>query len=98
MRIDRVAAACIAGPILTAVLVTAPRRHPADPVASASRSIDPERAQTVSQAAVGRVLRPHRLIDMYGRPFDLDELRGRPLVVSLVYTSCTSVVRSPRSA
>jgi len=93
MRIDRVlAAACIAGPILTAALVTgAGGAAPADPVASASRSIDPERALTVSQAAVGRVLRPHRLIDMYGRPFDLDELRGRPLVVSLVYTSCTSV-------
>jgi protein SCO1/2 len=41
-----------------------------------------------SQAAIGRTLGDHLFADSQGRPVGLSELRGRPLVLSLVYTSC----------
>lgn len=44
-----------------------------------------------SQAAVGRALGDHEFTDHEGRSVRLRDLRGRPLVLSLVYTSCYSV-------
>jgi protein SCO1/2 len=52
---------------------------------------DAEAAYSASQAAIGRQTSDHRLTDASGRPLALSDLRGRPLVVSLVYTSCASV-------
>jgi len=48
-------------------------------------------ALAISQAAIGRVVSNHRFTNRYGTPVALDELRGRPLVVSLIYTSCYHV-------
>jgi protein SCO1 len=48
-------------------------------------------ALRASQDAIGRVLADLELIDQHGRPLRLADLRGRPLVLSLVYTSCYSV-------
>lgn len=45
-------------------------------------------ALKLSQAAVGRTLGDYRFIDTTGKTVSLSELRGRPLVLSLVYTSC----------
>jgi protein SCO1 len=45
-------------------------------------------ALRTSQAAIGRVVGDHELIDQHGRPLRLKDLRGRPLVLSLVYTRC----------
>lgn len=45
-------------------------------------------ALEASQAAVGRTLGEHRFTTADGRTLELAALRGRPLVVSLVYTSC----------
>jgi protein SCO1/2 len=47
-----------------------------------------ERALAASRDAVGRVLGDHLLTDAKGRAFRLSELRGRPLVVNMIYTSC----------
>jgi protein SCO1/2 len=44
-----------------------------------------------SEAAVGTATGAHRLLRADGKPFSLAALRGRPLVVSLVYTSCSTV-------
>lgn len=49
---------------------------------------DSDRALAYSQAAVGRQLGPHRLLDVEGHPVELADLRGKPLVISFVYTSC----------
>lgn len=57
--------------------------------ASAAR-IDPEAAFERSGAAIGRLTSDHRLFRS-ATPFNLSVLRGRPLVVSLVYTSCSTV-------
>lgn len=44
-----------------------------------------------SEAAIGQMFGGHRLIETGGLPFTTDVFRGKPLVVSLVYTSCSSV-------
>lgn len=59
--------------------------------AGAAARIDPEAALEKSGAAIGRVTSDHRLIRADGTPLGLAELRGKPLVVSLVYTSCSTV-------
>ncbi len=51
-------------------------------------TFDQQAALQYSQAAVGRVVGDHTLLDRQGRAVALAELGGRPLVVSLVYTSC----------
>ena len=48
-------------------------------------------AMEISQAAIGTMLDDYRLRDVQGQAFDLSQLRGRPLVVSMIYTSCHHV-------
>ncbi len=56
--------------------------------AGAAPPSNEQAALKVSQAALGRVLGDYRFVDSTGKPVALNDLRGRPLVVSLVYTSC----------
>jgi protein SCO1/2 len=53
--------------------------------------IDEGTAVERSEAAIGRTLSDHALIGADSRPLRLADFRGRPLVLSLVYTSCSSV-------
>lgn len=48
-------------------------------------------ALRASQAAVGRLTGDHEFIDQNGKPLRLSELRGRPLVLNMIYTSCYDV-------
>jgi len=57
----------------------------------APTAADPEAAVRYSQAAIGRQLGSHTLLDDEGLVVDLADYRGRPLVVNLVYTSCADV-------
>ena len=60
-----------------------------DPVAPA---FDADSALRLSQAAIGRELDPGiRFVDENGRIRSLAEFRGRPLVISPIYTSCFGV-------
>jgi len=58
----------------------------AAPVAIAG--MDDAEALRVSQAAIGRTLAGYTLVDSTGETFTLEQLRGRPVVLSMVYTSC----------
>lgn len=49
---------------------------------------DGNAAYALSQQAIGRAVGAYRFTTADGRELRLDELRGRPVVVSLVYTSC----------
>lgn len=49
---------------------------------------DAGNALAISQAAIGRELPPPAFTDQHGRRFTLADLRGRPLVISPIYTSC----------
>jgi protein SCO1/2 len=48
-------------------------------------------ALRTSQAAIGQRTGDHVLVDQHGRPLRLADLRGRPLVVSFVFTNCYEV-------
>lgn len=54
-------------------------------------ALDQVQALRASQAAIGRLVGAHRLVDREGRAFDLTTLRGKPLVVNFVYTGCYQV-------
>ena len=56
--------------------------------AAPAAAFDQAQAQAASRAAVGKVVADRVLRDSEGREVALADLRGRPLVVSLVYTSC----------
>ena len=49
---------------------------------------DRSAALDISQGAIGRQLENYTLRDTAGQPFALSKLRGKPLVVSMIYTSC----------
>jgi len=49
---------------------------------------DRDAALAQSQAAIGTTLANHSFRDTNGQRFDLDQLRGKPLVISMIYTSC----------
>ncbi|PRX38053.1 protein SCO1/2 [Meinhardsimonia xiamenensis] len=60
--------------------------------AGAATADDPARkAYEKSQAAIGNGVGDHRLTDMNGAALRLGALTDRPLVISLVYTSCGTV-------
>lgn len=51
----------------------------------------PERAIANSEEAVGRILGNHVLTESNGSRLSLASYRGKPLVISVVYTSCGSI-------
>jgi protein SCO1/2 len=53
--------------------------------------LDRQQVLARSEAALGTQIGDHRLTDSQGRHFSLADYRGRPLVISLIYTSCSSV-------
>lgn len=59
--------------------------------AAAAPALDPAVAIAKSTQALGRTVGDHSLTDSRGTPFSLAEYRGIPLVISLVYSSCSSV-------
>ncbi len=56
-----------------------------------ARRLDARAAVEQSERAIGRMLGAYTLIDAAGAPLRLQDYRGKPLVVSTVYTSCSSV-------
>ena len=61
------------------------------PVATRSPGLDAAAAVAASQAVVGRVLAEHALFDSDGRAVRLSSWRGKPLLVSFIYTGCFQV-------
>lgn len=52
---------------------------------------DADHALQVSQSAVGGSLQDFRFYDSQGRPVSLSKYRGRPLLISMIFTSCHHV-------
>ncbi len=50
-----------------------------------------QRAVRISQAAIGRSVSDWSFVDRAGRPVRMADYRGKPLVVSFVYTGCFQV-------
>lgn len=58
---------------------------------SAEPALDYDRALEISQGAIGNPVGNHALINVDGNPVTLNDFRGKPLVLSMVYTSCYQV-------
>jgi len=69
------------GLVLIAWSISAVAQSPDEPY-------DKDEALRLSRAALGRTVSGHSLTTRSGAPLALDELRGRPLVVSMIFTSC----------
>ena len=63
----------------------------AAPAAATAKKLDSEIAFEESQAAIGNLTGSYTLRDHRGRELALDRFNGKPLVMSLIYTSCATV-------
>lgn len=54
-------------------------------------TLDKDEALRLSQAAIGRQLADPVLLDRQGKPVRLSQYRGKPLLVSFIYTGCFQV-------
>lgn len=71
--------AVVAGPLVAQAQTPAPL------------ALDAKTALRDSQAAIGRAMGQHELLDTQGRPVRLSEFSGKPLLVSFIYTGCFQV-------
>lgn len=53
-----------------------------------SDKYDKEKALKFSQAAIDRTIDSYKFINQDKKPVDITQYRGKPLVISLIYTSC----------
>ncbi len=58
---------------------------------STSGVLDEKRALAISQAAIGRAIGDYSFRDTQGKRVSLSDFRGKPLVISLIYSSCADV-------
>ena len=77
---------CVEG-LLASALIFCTAAHAAESVTA----LDEEDALRASQAAIGRVVPDSRLLDANGRTLTLSKYRGKPLLVSFIYTGCFQV-------
>jgi protein SCO1/2 len=59
--------------------------------AANASALDPVAALRASEAAVGRAVGEHLLLDRRERPVRLTDYRGKPVLVSFIYTGCFKV-------
>jgi protein SCO1 len=60
-------------------------------LAAPAPQLDPGAAIAKGTQALGRAVGNYTLVDMNGSSLSLRDYRGKPLIISLVYTSCSSV-------
>lgn len=61
------------------------------PAAAPPAALDQSAALRASQAVLGHVIGDYTLLDRAGRPVRLSSYRGKPLLVSFIYTGCFRV-------
>ena len=57
----------------------------------ANFGLDQTTALQFSQSVIGKPIGDYTLTDRLGRPVRLSQYRGKPLLVSFIYTGCTQV-------
>jgi len=78
---------------LQAPAVRAAQVAAADPTnaSQGASALTQDQALRLSQSAIGRVAGDYTFEDSQGRPVHLTSLRGKPVLVSFIYTGCFSV-------
>ena len=62
--------------------------HAAIPELRDADKYDKDNALEFSQAAINRTLGSYKFVNQDKKPIDITQYRGKPLVISLIYTSC----------
>lgn len=75
---------------MLAALIAIPA-HARDEAENLPVQYDGDRALEISQAAVGNSLQDLKFYDGQGRPVSLSRYQGRPLLISMIFTSCHHV-------
>ena len=78
---------CVERGLLLAALIAFTAAHAAE----APTALDEKQALAASQAVIGSRLPEHTLLDREARPLRLSSYRGKPLLVSFIYTGCFQV-------
>lgn len=60
-------------------------------LSNAPEALDEKKALEISQAALGREVNDYSFRDTFGKHVKLSDFRGKPLVISLIYSSCADV-------
>ena len=60
-------------------------------LAEAPAALDERSALLAGDAAIGRLVPDHVLLDRQGKPVRLSSYRGKPLLVSFIYTGCFQI-------
>jgi protein SCO1/2 len=76
--------------VLSILLILLPALLPAQ-AAQQVANYDGDSAIEISQAAIGNKLGDYRLYDQQGQPVNLSDYRGKPLLISMIFTSCHHV-------
>lgn len=53
--------------------------------------LDEKQALAISQAAIGRAVGNYKFVDTRGRHIKMADFQGKPLVISMIYSSCADV-------
>lgn len=91
MRVSTAVRAGIASLLLTFIVGMLGTSAAAAPSGSAEGVLDRAEALRVSQAVIGKTPANHTLLDRRGQPVRLSDYRGKPLLVSFIYTGCFQV-------
>jgi protein SCO1/2 len=80
-------------PAITALffLLTVPHGLTQEKQSDSAAAYDADAALAISQAAIGSSLDDFQLYDSQGRQVGLSDYRGKPLLVSMIFTSCYHV-------
>lgn len=68
-------------------VVSAPKQQ-VQPVEVNAQNFDDAQALKISQAAIGNQLGDYTFVDRSGRTVRMSDYRGKPLVISMIYTNC----------
>jgi len=75
--------------LLLAIALVLP--HLASSATPLPDAYDGDAALELSQAAIGTTIGDYQLVDRLNRVVNLSDLRGKPLVISMIFTSCHHV-------
>lgn len=95
VRLNRVLVSCVAGAVFSFAAATAHSQTAAPSLSNTDPKgpppINEAKALAISQAALGRQVGDYIFRDTRGQRVRLSDYRGKPLVISMIYSSCADV-------
>ena len=85
-----VRAAAVAA-VLGLLAALSPRVYAEDGTTAAGSPLDERKALAFSQSVIGKPIGDYALVDRDGQPVRLSRYRGKPLLVSFIYTGCFQI-------